>query len=182
MKRAIIVPATLADEALAELKDWLAITTTRDDESLTALLQAALDTCEAFTGVMPLVAGCEEVLPGTYDWQAIATGPVVAITAVEQLATNGTRTALPIDSYMIDITANGCGRVRLTKAMAEARMVVRFDAGLAADWTALPQGLRHGLIRLAAYQYRERDQGAGDHAPPASVVALWQPWRRLRLA
>lgn len=182
MKRAIIVPAALADAALAELKHWLAITTTRDDETLNALLRAALDTCEAFTGTIPLETGCEEVLHATRDWQPISTAPVVAITGVEQLSPGGTRTALAGDGFMIDITADGCGRVRLTRAIAQARVVVRFDAGLAPDWASLPDGLRHGVIRLAAYQYRERDQGDAGQTPPAAVGALWQPWRRMRLA
>ena len=182
MKRAILVPAVLPGPALAELKDWLAITTTRDDETLSALLRAALDTCEAFTGTMVLEATCEEVLRSAYDWQRIATAPVVSIISVEQMATDGTRGALPVDGYLIDITADGCGRVRLTRAIAETRIVVRFDAGLAPDWESLPEGLRHGIIRLAAHQYRERDQSDAKMATPAAIAALWQPWRRMRLA
>lgn len=54
MKRAIVAAATLAPAALAELKDWLGITTTGEDTSLAAQLRAALETCEAFTGTMPL--------------------------------------------------------------------------------------------------------------------------------
>ena len=57
MKRAIVAAATLAPAALAELKDWLGITTTGEDNSLTSQLRAALETCEAFTGTMPLEAG-----------------------------------------------------------------------------------------------------------------------------
>lgn len=182
MKRALIVPPALADAALAELKDWLAITTTRDDAMLSALLRAALDMCESFTGTMPLQAECEEVLSITYEWQRIATTPVVAITGIEQLAADGTRLALPVDAYLIDITAEGCGRVRLTRQTAATRIVVSFHAGRATNWASLPEGLRHGIVRLAAHQYRERDGDAALSAPPASVAALWQPWRRMRLA
>lgn len=182
MKRAIIVPPVLAAAALAELKEWLAITTTRDDDTLTALLCAALDTCEAFTGLMPLEAGCEELLPRAYDWQRIATAPVCAISNVEQVAADGSRSAVPVDGYLIDITADGCGRVRLTRAISGSRVAVRFDAGLVAEWASLPEGLRHGIIRLAAHQYRDRDSGEADQAPPRAVAALWQPWRRMRLA
>ncbi len=181
MKRAIIAPAALPATALAELKDWLAITTTRDDEALSGLLRASIDTCGAFTGSMPLETGCEETLRADYGWQRIAASPVVSITGVERLASDGTRRALPVDGYLIDITASGCGRVRLTRTIADSRIVVKFTAGLSADWAGLPDGLRHGVIRLAAHQYRERDQAHGEHAPPASVAALWQPWRRMRL-
>ena len=36
--------------ALGELKSWLAISSGADDASLAALLNAALETCEAYTG------------------------------------------------------------------------------------------------------------------------------------
>ena len=55
-------------------------------------------------------------------------------------------------------------------------------AGLAADWAGLPDGLRHGVIRLAAHHYRERDAASAAASPPAAVAALWRPWRAMRLA
>ena len=55
-------------------------------------------------------------------------------------------------------------------------------AGLAADWTVLPEPLRHGMVRLAAHQHRERESSGAASVPPAAVAALWRPWRRLRLA
>lgn len=182
MRRAIVTPPVLAAEALDELKGWLAITTMRDDSSLTALLRAALETCEAFTGTMPLSATCEEVHIASYEWSRLATAPVNAITQVEQLDAGGGRSAMPVDAYMIDITADGCGRLRLVRSTGASRVVVRFDAGLAVDWASLPDGLRQGVIRLAAHNYRDRDGGSAKAHPPAAVTALWQPWRRLRLA
>lgn len=90
--------------ALNELKAWLAITTDSHDAALSALILAALELCEGFTG----------------------------------------------------------------------------EAVLESDWSALPEALRHGVIRLAAHLYRE-GEGAAAAAPPAAVAALWRPWRRMRL-
>lgn len=50
------------------------------------------------------------------------------------------------------------------------------------EWDDVPQALRHGTIRLAAHLYRRRDDEADSATPPASVAALWRPWRRLHLA
>lgn len=182
MKRAIVTPAVLAPAALSELKDWLGITTTGDDAQLTMLLRAALDMCEAFTGTMPLQQDCEELLPVSSAWQAIGTRPVEAITAVDGLPAEGARFALPVQNYAIELDADGGGRVLVTNSGAAGRIAVRFTAGLAADWASLPDGLRHGVLRLAAFQYRERDSEAASALPPAAVAALWRPWRRLRLA
>jgi len=182
MRRAIISPAILAGAALDELKAWLAIATSGDDATLTALLRTSLELCEAFTGQMPLEALCEEVLPACGGWQSLETRPVAAITAAEAIAADGTRSALATGDYLIDLGADGTGRVRIAGASGATRVAVRFTAGLASEWTQLPDGLRQGVLRLAAHQYRERDGDTAQPVPPAAVAALWRPWRRMRLA
>ncbi|MCJ2184226.1 phage head-tail connector protein [Novosphingobium sp. 1949] len=182
MNRVILTPATLPSSALAELKQWLGITTEQDDDALLALLATALDTCEAFTGTLPLALPCEERLNAGRDWTALASRPVQAITALEWLAPDGARSTVSSEAYAAELDADGTGRIRLEGVPQTNRVVVTFTAGLAADWDALPASLRHGLIRLAAHQYRERENGSNAQQPPAAIAALWRPWRRMRLA
>ena len=181
MKRVIVAPADLAGAALDELKAWLAISTPADDAALIALLRAALDTCEAFTRVMPLEAGCEEVLAATRGWHALATRPVRSITALEWLDAGGARMPIAPADHAFDITADERGRVQVLRASDHSRMVVGFTAGLAPHWAGLPDGMRHGILRLAAHHYRERNEGSEAGTPPSAIAALWQPWRRMRL-
>lgn len=181
MKRAIVTPPVLSPTALAELKLWLGITTSQDDAPLTALLRSALDTCEAFTGSMPIEAFCEELLPLSGDWQTLATRPVQAITAVQAIPASGARSDLPANAYAIELDADGGGRVMVTAPGSAARLAVRFTAGLAPSWETLPEALRHGILRLAAHQHRERETSGAGPIPPAAVAALWRPWRRMRL-
>ncbi|MFM5883929.1 MAG: hypothetical protein ACKOQ3_01125 [Novosphingobium sp.] len=182
MKRTVVTPAAISPAALAELKDWLGISITKDDAQLTQLLRASLEACEHFTGTMPLQQDCEEVLGASADWQVLATRPVQAITGVDGLPADGPRFVLPVSGYEIDLGADGSGQVRVSNPGSAGRVIARFTAGLAADWSALPEGLRHGVLRLAAFQYRSRE-GGSDTAqwPPSAVAALWRPWRRLRL-
>lgn len=182
MKRVIITPPVLPPTALAELKQWLGISTAHDDAPLTALLHTGLAMCEAFTGSVPIEAQCEEVLPVTTDWQALSARPVQAITLIQGIPADGARFILPTQAYAIDLGADGAGRVRVTSPGAAGRIAVRFTAGLAADWDSLPEALRHGVIRLAAHQHREREGSGAGAMPPAAVAALWRPWRRVRLA
>ena len=155
MKRTIVTPAGSQPAALSELKDWLGITTPGDDAQLSALLRTALDLCEDFTGTMPVQQTCEELLPVTGTWTKIAARPVQAILAVEGVPAEGARFALPAGNYAIELDADGGGRVLVHNSGAAGRIAVRFIAGLAADWAALP---------------------------PAAVAAMWRPWRQLRLA
>lgn len=180
MNRVILTPAALPSSALAELRQWLGITTGNDDNALSALIAAALETCEAFIGAMPLEAACEERLDGRCGWLTLATRPVQSIAAVDAIASNGSRSTLLASEWEADLGADGTGRVRL--ARPSTRIAVRFTAGLASEWGALPDGLRHGIVRLAAHQHREREGSGVSATPPASVAALWRPWRRLRLA
>ena len=182
MKRVIITPAALSPAALDELKDWLAITTPRDDAALAGLLRAALETCEAFTGRMPLATLCEEVLPASGHWQTLATRPVLAITGVEGIPAEGARFALAATDYAVELVADGSAMVRVPQPGPAKRVAVRFTAGLAADWAGLPESIRHGVLRLAAHHYRQREAGPAQPEPPAAVAALWRPWRRMRIA
>ena len=183
MKRAIVTPAALDPGALADLKDWLGISLSGEDAQLSALLRAGLDLCEDFTGVMPLQQDCEEVLPVRSDWTLLGTRPVQAIVAVQGIPAEGSRFALASSAYAVDLDADGGGRVRVTSPGAAGRIAVRFTAGLAPTWASLPEALRHGVLRLAAHQYRQREDAASAQAsPPAAVAALWRPWRRMRLA
>ena len=182
MKRTIVTAAPLAPAALSEVKDWLGIATPGDDAGLTALLRAALETCEGFTGALPLQVPCEELFANVSGWQDLASRPVQAITGVQALVVGGARVDLAPTAYALDLTAEGTGRVRVIAPPAGTlRLAVRFTAGLAADWASLPDGLRHGLIRLAAHGYRQRDTPDPGPCPPAAVAALWRPWRGVRL-
>lgn len=182
MNRHILTPPVVPPSALAEIKQWLGITTAHDDEPLAALIATSLDICEGFTGQMPLAASCEEMLPACSGWQALATRPVQAIDGLSGITADGTLTALAPGEYETDLGADGTGRVRLLQPAMSGRLVVSFTAGLAPEWGDLPELLRHGMIRLAAHQHRQRESAGGSTLPPASVAALWRPWRRLRIA
>jgi uncharacterized phiE125 gp8 family phage protein len=182
MKRLIVTPAVLPPAALAELKDWLGITTAHDDAPLTALLRTALETCEDFTGRVPLECECEELLPARSHWQSLTARPIQTVTGVSAVPLVGPRVPLATDSYALEVDADGGACFRLRAAAPAERIAVRFVAGIVGNWESLPDSLRHGILRLAAHQHRQRESGAAEALPPAAVAALWRPWRRVRLA
>ncbi|WP_114521028.1 hypothetical protein [Altererythrobacter sp. ZODW24] len=182
MKRTILASADLAEAAVADLKTWLAISGSREDDALADLMLAAIDTCEGFTGTMPLEQSCEEAFTATTEWQALTTKPVQTITQVIGEQADGPRYIMPVEDYAIEMCADGSARMALVREGSAQRVFVRFTAGLIHEWSKLPGGLRHGIIRLAAHYYRERDSGDTSRTPPASVAALWQPWRQMRLS
>ena len=179
MPRTIVSPPDFSGPALSALKEWLAITTAREDALLIRLLASAHETCERFTGLMPLGCGVEEVLAPTAGWLALATRPVRAFSGVTWLDSEGEATELDAGQWSRAIEANGSASIRLDDPPEEGRIVVAFTAGIAESWATIPPALSEGIVRLASHAYRSRDSVASE--PPAAVAALWRAWRRLRL-
>ncbi|MDE1916939.1 MAG: hypothetical protein KGJ57_06230 [Sphingomonadales bacterium] len=194
MMRVIVSPAVLPPAALDALKQWLGITIATDDAQLSDLLATALEVCADFTGLLPLSCGVEETLPlpceplmrgedlAVPQPLRLSSQPVQQVTGVAALLPDGTRQPLDASAYEVRLEADGSCHIGFTANLGQTRAVVSLTAGLAPDWDHLPQPLRHGVLRLAAHQYRQRETAGADALPPASVTALWRPWRRLRLA
>lgn len=185
MQRTIVEPADVSGTALADLKSWLGITRPTEDDLLVDLLHASLATCEAFIGQVPLWQLLEERLPVTPGRYPLTTRPIAtSIVTVELVAADGSRTSVAMEDYELELESSGSAYFRLDRALEGQGVAVRIRAGLAGNWDDMPPGLKQGIIRLAAYLYRDRDRPADarpDAAPPASVTALWRPWRTTRL-
>ena len=172
----VAMDAAPAAVALGEVKAFLRLATSDEDALLAGFVRGASTACETFIGLALVAREVREtVVPGA--WRRLGTAPVQAIETVSAVSVDGTETAMPADTYRIDIDAAGEGWVRVPSTEGRAR--VRYTAGLAADWNGLPEPLRQGIVRLAAHLYAAR--GEADTPPPACVAALWRPWRRLRL-
>lgn len=169
------MPAAARDE----LKRWLAITSSNEDALMDTLLRAAIEMCEAFTGIMVLEQTCREFIPATGNWQTLGVRPVRSLELLAAFPAAGSGYVLGSSDYELDIDADQIGRIRLHKPADIRRLQVEYEAGMTDQWDQIPDGLRQGIIRLAAYHYRERDGASA--SPPAAVAALWRPWRRLRL-
>jgi uncharacterized phiE125 gp8 family phage protein len=171
-------PIVAGDAALAEVKAFLRIESDAEDAGLARLIASAIGHGEAFTGRTFLVRGIGEMLPGRREWQRLTATPVRAITGVAVVDAGGAATPLAADAFAIDVDASGDGWVRVTDPVG--RVQASYQAGVAAEWSGLPEPLRQGVVRLAAHLFSHRD-AADEGAPPAIVAALWRPWRRMRL-
>ncbi|MBO9574500.1 MAG: phage head-tail connector protein [Sphingobium sp.] len=163
---------------LEALKAYLRISGSHEDALLTDLIRAASDIAERFLGQLLIERGVEEVLDARRDWRALAARPVTGITVLAGVPAEGADFALPVEAYGVDIDGNGDGWVRVLDAEVR-RIRVSYRAGLAVDAAGLPDAIRHGIVRLAGDYHALREGVAAQ--PPASVAALWRPWRRMHL-
>lgn len=181
MQRTIVQPPVPGSAALAELKHWLGISRPDEDAALTRLLDTSLAICEAFTGQTPLRQTVEEIVPLDASWRELVSRPVQALVGAELIAEDGSREALADLEYVVEFRAGGSACVRLLQPLEGRGVALRLTVGIADAWSALPAPLSQGIIRLAAHNYRDRDSKSAA-IPPASVTALWRPWRQMRLA
>ncbi|HEX8511510.1 MAG TPA: head-tail connector protein [Allosphingosinicella sp.] len=172
----------LPPEAAGAAKAYLRVERSDEDALIAGLVAAAAELCEAFIGGPLLVRGFVETIPAGQAWRRLTGTPVRAITLVEAIPAEGAAQALPSVAYGVDIDPAGNGWVRATGPGKARRLRVGYQAGLAANWAALPAGLRQGILRLAAHFYTNRaPESARSAEPPAAVTALWRPYRRIRL-
>jgi uncharacterized phiE125 gp8 family phage protein len=173
---ATVAPAPVM---VAEVKALLRVSTDDEDALIAGFVRSAAASCEAFTGQALIAREVREVVVANGVWQRLAAAPVRTIDAVAGVASDGSETLLATNDYAIDVDAAGEGWVRVPWRGARVRAAVQFSAGLAEDWNGVPEPLRQGIARLAAHLYTAR--GESEAAPPASVAALWRPWRRMRI-
>ena len=166
--------------ALDAAKTYLRIDGEDEDSAIAALLSTAMEQCETFTGVALVRRAMTETLVPGGAWQLLTPEPVRAVTSVQGLALDGSTTALIASAYEIDIDAEGRGRVRFLQPVAQSRVIVTVEAGLATNWAGLPESLRQGIVRLVSHYHTHRER-ADELGPPTAVAALWRGFRRVRL-
>jgi len=161
--------------SLAECKAYLRLERDDEDAVLAGLIRTAAGLCEAFIGQWLMQRETEQRLAVTGEWQLLGVLPVVSVISVTEGAV-----LLPAEAFEVDISVAGEGWVRLVDTAGLVMPVVRYRAGLAASWNDVPEALRQGMVRLVAHMFSHRD-AADAGPPPTAVVALWRPWRRMRL-
>lgn len=125
--------------------------------------------------------------------EAWATGgrlvlPVAPVHRVDSLAvvsTGGDRTPVTTDILRLDALANrptvtALPPHRLPPVPKHGHVEAIVEAGYGPDWDAVPPELRHACILLAAAIY-DQPWSETAEALPRNVVALIEPWRRMRL-
>lgn len=180
MRRKIVQPADLSGDALTEFKQWLGISRQAEDTNLIALLQASLATCEAFIGQAPLEQTVEEIVPVKVGETRLGSRPVRLLLNFESIDNQGSREPLLDKLEHVVIDADGSAVVTVQSATDHSAYAITITAGMAQNWSSIEGPLSQGIIRLAAHYYRDRDLESSEQ-PPASVAALWRPWRVLRL-
>ena len=191
----LIEETTFADAALPveEFKAHLKVGTgfaddSLQDQTLITFLRAAIAAIEARTGKALLVRDWAWTI---YEWhnalgEVFPVAPVGAITEIRAIEGDGDEVVLApgllrieADTHRPVLRPKG---TLLPHVPTNGSVVLRFSAGMAADWAGLPADLAHAVLMLATHYYEYRDDTAlSDGCMPFGVTSLIQRYRPLRL-
>jgi uncharacterized phiE125 gp8 family phage protein len=174
---AVVLDSAMLDEA----KAYLRVDGDEDDAPLGAIILAAIGHAEGFLNQMLIQRSVRNLIPASSAWRRLGATPVASITGVIGIPAEGARFALPVGAYAVDIDSSGDGWARVMQPGAAGRVEVVYQAGLASEWSTVPEAIKLGVLRLIGHLYANRDAG-DDSGPPAAVAALLRPWRRMNLS
>jgi uncharacterized phiE125 gp8 family phage protein len=160
---------------LPEAQAFLRLETGEEEALVAGMIRSASALCEAFLGQVMIARTFTEEISASPEWQRLA---VVPVRSIDEVKSGGTM--LAVTAYATDIDSNGYGWVRVLDPAVSGRLEVGGSAGVAASQNAVPEPIRHGVLRLVAHLFASRD-GDGCETP-AAVTALWRPYRRLNFA
>ncbi len=198
LRLTLTAPPSVEPITLAEAKVFLRVDISNDDALITALVTAAREACERFTGRV-LVTQTWTLFRDNWPGRAaveIPRPPLLSIVHVKTYDDTDTATLWAASNYLVDtasvpgrlIARNGATLPVATRVAAGIE--IRFVAGYAPDESGspsdlvgnIPGGLIEGVRRLVAYLYENRgDCGADEAAALSGATLLWRPYQVRRL-
>jgi uncharacterized phiE125 gp8 family phage protein len=172
---------------LSEAKLHLRITHDADDDALNALIMAAREMCEGWTG-LALVTRTYAFTADGWDGKPVELPrpPLVSVEEIAVYNANGEEELFDEDNYYAE-TAGRPGRIILKDSatpplpgLAIGGIEFRFTAGFGAA-AAVPASLKQGMLRLVAHLYMNRGDSTEVAVRNSGAMVLFQPYRIVRM-
>lgn len=165
--------------SLADAKAHLRVDVTAEDDLITDLIGAALDTCQQVTGRY-LGSTSATLYADGWKNQAFTFGPVTAISKVEYYNQANTLTELPAARWWADLESTP-QRITFDAPPAiytNRHQGVKVSATLGEG--TIPRPMRQAALLLVGHYYENRQQvvtGSKPEAIPMAVDFLLNPFR-----
>ncbi|GAA4005171.1 head-tail connector protein [Sphingomonas humi] len=160
--------------SLSEVQAYARVETGEEEALLAGLLRTASEWCETFLNQALVARDFELDLRSGESWTMLPLQPVRSINSVRR---KGDADPLAASAYRSDIDFDGRGHI--AGLPAGDTFVVSGSAGMGLTGNEIPEPIRQGILRLAAYLFANRDSLVGEL--PKAVTALWRPYRKTGL-
>lgn len=171
--------------SVAEVKDFLKITSADEDALLTTYVRAAVAACEAYTERKLLSQQWRVTMN---DWgDGDVTLPLSPIRSLDKIEVwqDGAFVTLDLTYVQLDLTSyearliRGQGYDWPDPARDVAGIQISLTVGMGTYAADLPADMRHGLLLWVAAAYDFQEDGADSGR--AEAEKLWRPYRRMVL-
>lgn len=162
---------------LSEVKNYLRIEGEDEDALISNWISQARENCEGFTG-KALISQIWRASYKPTKSTLIVPGPVRELITINHVVDD---VATPLEEGDFHLERDsGRDYLVLDRDLKSGKVEIEFRAGFGEDWNGVPLSLRQGMLRLVAHNHRFRDM-IDAPALPAAVVALWRPYRVMRI-
>lgn len=175
--------------SLEEVKKALRVDSADDDDTLTNLIQSAVDHYEGWTGVLGICL-VEQTWRQSFDRYEqclrLPLGPVMAVDSIKTRDNAGTETQVPTTDYGVETDSSGRSYVRFADGFtmpndASSRSAISIDyrAGwpIVDDKPTVPADIRIAIIGRVQIGYEQTATDAGQTIANMER-ALITKWRR----
>jgi uncharacterized phiE125 gp8 family phage protein len=183
------IAPTIDPVSLAEQKAHCRVDHTDDDAYLLALITAATNTCESFTGRQFINATYTLKLDGfpATDEIELPKPPLSSVTSIAYIDTAGNSQTVAAADYQVD-SSSYVGRIMpaynaywpATRDQQYNTVTVTFVAGYGTTAATVPIRLRQGIKVFAATMYEHREMvivGTIKAEIPEVCRSLWYPFK-----
>ena len=188
MNSILIAGPAVEPVTLAEMRGYLRLDDTAEDDIVNALIRTARQSVEAASGRLLIAQSWRVALDRWPDDRAVSlpVSPLVAVDGIRVFNAGGLPAVVSPTLYQADAASDPARILIDPAAPAPGRMLqgieidVRVGYGAAAD--TVPAPLRHAIRFLVARWFENRGDGPDPESPlPSDVLALIAPFRRARL-
>jgi len=181
--------------SLSEVKTYLRIATADDDTLLTALISAARQWAERYTGRAFITQTWQVALdspPTDSNAVSLPRAPLQSVASVTYYSDNDAETVWAPSNYFVD-TLREPGRLVLRigatwpcSTRAANGIIITYAAGYGSNASSVPEPIRAAIRELVAYTYEHRGNeellasarnNAGTVPPCFAAQALLNPYR-----
>lgn len=159
----VVTPQTIEPLTLAEAKTQLRVLSTNEDDLITALIVAAREYAENFTGRALITRTLDysiDAFPAAKILIPIA--PISSVVSVKYVDGNGSVQTWDATKYVTDLT-KGFGEISLAfgetfptaRSIANA-ITIRINAGYGANADSVPQSIKQAMLMLISHWFDNR--------------------------
>lgn len=206
----LVTPPATLPLTLNEAKSHLRLESDQaaDDAAVMALIRAAVDQCEQFTG-RALVTQVWSIFRDTWPgklveplWEGVRIGadletparsldlpkpPLQSVGHVKTYDESDVGTVWASSNYFVD-TASEPGRLVVRTGQvfpvptrASNGIEIQFSAGYGNNPADVPVDLTSGLLRIVAHLFERRGDDPADAMASSGAASLWRPYRAVRV-